>query len=720
MKALDRIARGTVVRVGGIRAEVRATNTAAVELARRAPSGVLGTVGYQTQPGQPQPEQYSSQAAIEGAYLTNLYVYRCVDTIAKSLSGCAIRAGIDPTKPTSYSITAKLARLLGPAPGSPNPQWSARQLMRYAVAQYIITGKMAWAKGFDTNGNVASLWPLAVQYLNPIPGPASGTDYFSGYRYGSPGSSMFKTYTNDEVVYLWRPSLKDFRQPESIVEAAQLNISVLRMIDQYDYTFLKNNATPATLVVTEPFAETEQRRAFRDQFVAEFGGYANAGKTLFMERGFDDDSDEGPGNVGDTVSVQRLGITQKEAQQQQTRDAKIRDTCVALGVPLSVLMDSSLAKFQNADQDYRNYWMETCLPLMSELTDGINIALAPVVGPEICWFDTTNVKALQPAKTFKPEDAVSLVTANIIHRDEFRNDLGLPPWSEVDPTNSPVIYPATSMTAAGVVVPLSGSDAAEVVSTTGQVTDTSSKGAAGSGDTGSNVVDMLSAARSRRAARQVQREVRAPESRHSGAQGHLPIPGGHLHPGSTRDDVHKAFEVMLSQSMQALFAEQAKYAQDRLSGRRGRKLAVDAAQSAESLFDAVYWTTRTVGAIEPILAGLDVIEGNGEGRAMFHNLANELGTDITNATLGALRNVLSLAPAIEQLPTLIANVFQTGPERAISMVQAQLASRSAQSSIEQTNRLVDRRSVEQVLLKMHQGQMTVTAAIAEIEAGVAQ
>jgi HK97 family phage portal protein len=725
MSVVDRITRGTMVRVGGVRAEIRAVSPQqAQQLNRTSPPGALGMQNYWQGRGMPQPEQFSASSGIEGAYLANLYVYRCVDTIAKALSALAFRSGLDPDKRGSFNSRAPLAQLLGPAPGSPNPQWSARQLWRYAAAQYVITGKMAWAKGYDDEGQINALWPLSVQFLNPIPGPPTGTNYFAGFKYGNPGNPLFTTYDVDKIVYIWRPSLKDFRQPESVIQAAQMNVSVLRMIDTYDYTFLKNNAVPSTLVVTEPFAEKEQRRAFRDQFVSEFTGYANAGKTLFLESGFDDGGDEGPGSVKDTMSVQRVGLTQKEAQQSETRDAKIRDTCVAMGVPLSVLMDSSLSKFQNADQDWRNFWGETMMPLLNELSDGINTSLAPELGREVGWFDVSKVAALQAPKTFKPEDGVQLVTSRIITRDEYRTDLGLPPYAEVDPENLPVQYPNSPTTPAGTPVDAEGSTADGL---TGDVGKPIKPVVPAPVKPPTPTTDVLGAARARRALRKEAEtraaqlaiegakpaglEVRSARSalaleiRHSGTEGHLPIPGGHVHDGSTPDHIRKAFESMLSSSMTSLFAEQGKYVADRLAGRRGRKLGDQI--TPEQVFDGAYWRSRTVGVLQPLFTGLAAMEGR---TAQFETSTEDLGRDITADTIG--RMGLAMAGKTSDLmPALMQDVFDTGPQRAFDLVLAQLQHRSPEAA---HTRTVPRNAVEQALLRIYQGKSSVEAAITEL------
>lgn len=433
------------IKVGSVRAQVET---------RGVPRGATESYLWQN-PGQPQVPRWDADKAIQSAYLGELYTYRCVESISNSIAGLPFRAGLDPEAPSSYSLAAPLARLLGPPPGNPNPIWAGREIVRYSVAQYLLAGKFAWLKEYAPGTRrVVALWPLQAQHLRPIAAAKGSQHYFSGYRYQVQGG-RYIDYRLDEVVYCWKKSVDDPRQPETVLQAGSSKVAVAQMLTRFDYSFFKNNGVPSTIVTTEPFAEPEQRRSFREQFVGSFGGYDNGGKTLFLEADPDEDGQGGlTSNVSAKISVERLGLTAREAQL-DTKALEIkRDTALMWGVPVSILGDASERTYSNSGQEATNYWTETLVPKCSDLADQINLTLAAELSStQVGWFDLSKVKALSPPPP-EPSALQALHNAGLVTRDEVRERLSLRPWSEVphdepepvitaDVITPPVIVPDT-------------------------------------------------------------------------------------------------------------------------------------------------------------------------------------------------------------------------------------------------------------------------------------
>jgi HK97 family phage portal protein len=395
---------------------------------RRDPSAATLSVSYQSISA-PMISEWDAETAVRWAYIANTYVYRCVDMIASAISACPFRAGPDPRKRGEFDETVKLARLLGPPPGSPNPEVSPRRLWKWTVAQRLITGRWFWeierVNPSNPRGEVLGLWPLPAHLIDPIISDG-GRQYFKGFVYGRHLGGKQRYLAREQVVYDWNPSQLDFRQPESVLQAARLDVSVAVMQDRYDVAFLKNDARPAAVIVHEEFAEREEREAFRSQFLAEFRGVDNAGKPIFVE------ATPGDEEINRTFHIERLGLSQKDAEFIPRYEAKIRAICVAFGTPLSILGDSSARTFSNAEQEYRNWWEATLLPLMAEFEDAVNIRLAPLVGREVGWFDTSGVAALQSQSRIVALGAgVQGLLDTVFTVDEVRNEYGLAPLDDV-------------------------------------------------------------------------------------------------------------------------------------------------------------------------------------------------------------------------------------------------------------------------------------------------
>lgn len=377
---------------------------------------------------------YSSEDLITKGYGSNIYAYRAINAIASNISAMPFRVGLGGRDVNHPRATAPLARLLGPPPGTPNPQWSPGMLWRYSICQYLITGVFAWIVEKNPHtGQIQGLWPMSVQHIRPIfPDPDSTKpEYFEGYEYGVPGGPEYRTFKPDEIVYCWRPSLKDPRKPESPLDIASLDLNIYTLLGQFDLAFLQNGGVPSHMIVTAPFTDDVERQAFRAQFTSKFGGAPNTGKPMFGERSIE------PGEEGgsdDPISIVQIGQSQKDAELSTLRDTKIADTCVALGVPLSILGDSRTAKFENVEADRRTFWMETCKPVFREVEDLVNTHLAPRMGGDTGWFDTDGIPELRSVPAISDENAIQLIAAEAITLAEWREmrSLGAMDYEQLD------------------------------------------------------------------------------------------------------------------------------------------------------------------------------------------------------------------------------------------------------------------------------------------------
>jgi HK97 family phage portal protein len=382
---------------------------------RAAIVGPVQTYAYRGV-GQPQYADWGAEGAIKQAYLTNTVVYACVRTIAETIASLPFRAGRDPLQPQKFSPDAPLARLLGPPPGGPNPDTSPSSFMANYVAQRLVTGRygaeIEWS-GKPGASQVVALWPLVAQYLNPIPS-SSGSQYFSGFEYLI--NSVPKKLSPERCYYDWQPSLGDWRQPESPLQAARLDISVAVMQDIYDKAFLQNDAKPAHMVVHAAFAEQAEEDAWREQFEATYGGPQNAGKTAFTP--------VADGEAKGALEVITLGMSQVDADFFRRYEQKVKGICIALGVPMSKL-DASGRTFDNAAQEDKAFYMNTILPLVTKIQESINIRLAPLVGREVGWFELDGIEALQEPLKFQQVSPIDAYKERLITQNEARRAFGL-------------------------------------------------------------------------------------------------------------------------------------------------------------------------------------------------------------------------------------------------------------------------------------------------------
>lgn len=305
-------------------------------------------------PGQPQILDQDAQAFGEDAYLNQVFVMRCVQTIANTIAGLEFRAGLDPEDPANHDPMAPLAQLLGPAtpqaPGGPCPDTSSRAFWCWAICQYMVFGRFAWEcqlEGTGKNKEIIALWPLVSDCISAVPSQG-GTRWFDSYVYTTPMAGDI-TLTREQCIYAWRPSLQDWRVPETVLSAAKLPIYIAKGIDRYMVKLLENDMVASTLVVTPPFDEPSARRAWQEQFNTSFSGVDNRGKTIFAEAEYDEEDTSGK----PLVQIEKIAQTAVEAELLTLGNSAKDEICVALGVPLSLIGNAQQRIFANAESEYK-------------------------------------------------------------------------------------------------------------------------------------------------------------------------------------------------------------------------------------------------------------------------------------------------------------------------------------------------------------------------------
>jgi hypothetical protein len=396
------------------------------------PRAATQNVGWST-PGSPQQPHWDGRTAIDNAYYQSVWVMRGIQTIADTIASLPFTCGPDIMRPNVTTPGSRLGQLLGPAntlsAGGPNPTTSSRAFWAWSITQKAATGKMAWEIQTDpATKQIVSLWPLVAFLLQPLPSPG-GPSYWSSYQYQLPTGP--KNLSVDQVFYAWKPSQRDWREPESLLESAGLAISISVAFERHMWNLLKNGMVAAHMVSSLPIDDSDQRRAWEESFMNQYTGFDNAGKPVF-NYGENDD-----GTVRDTVQITPLATTPIDGQLLQLADWAKNETLVSLGVPESLIGNASQRIYANADAEYRNFWTTRALGVVSELQDDINTNLAPKLGGDVGWFDLSRVVALQPPQAFAPPALTDMLAAGVISVQDAQDVLGVGQSGDIDSSTAP-------------------------------------------------------------------------------------------------------------------------------------------------------------------------------------------------------------------------------------------------------------------------------------------
>lgn len=608
-------------------------------LERRDPTAATQQLAW-TSPGLPQHFEWDADQAFRLGYAANVIAYRCIQIIANAISAVPIVAGPRRGQLAVDQERSPLAHLLGPPPGGPAKNLSARKLIRWTLGQEIVTGRRAWeieTHNGRPDGRPVALWPLVSARLKAVPTKA-GADWFRVFEYGVEGRE--RRLAAEQVFFGWEPSGLDFRQAESPLQVARFDLSLVSLCDRYGIGFLRNNATPATVVTTTVFPDDATRRAFRQQWAAEYQGPDNAGRTYFNEA-----DDDGQGPVSDSIHVQTLGLSHKDARLVEIRRDAMVEVAMALGVPWSKL-DASGRTFDNADVEDRTFWEERLLPLMEDLIDDVNMQIAPRLGSDVAWFDLAQVRALRRRMFPSAEAAASLLDRQVVLPNEVRADLDLPPveWGD-EPLEITQDIPHARPVAADV------DDVSE-----------------------DEPVDERAPAL-----------PPAPEAvEHRGPDADE-VEARRARIWRSADAVVRTLEAQWERQVRRLFSRQEKATISRLEGNRGRRV-VEQRATPDELFDPAFWMAETN---EVVAALYEAVVAAGGARVsdlfgiafdldapwaaeLIRARANMLAGQVTDTTYAAITEAMaegtSQGESIPKLADRIRAVFADASERRATVI----------------------------------------------------
>jgi phage portal protein BeeE len=597
-------------------------------LERRDPKAAVRHISYQAV-NRPMPVEWDGGSAIARAFYANVFVYRCMQVRAQALAGLPLRVGADPDKPNDHNPKAPLLKFL-----KANPEMTWRTLAAFALTQYDITGRWAWEleyPGTTTNGNPIAPWVLLSTNLDAVPSE-SGRAYFRRFEYRN--ATLPTKVINlpaERVFYAWRPSQHDPRQPESLLQAQRLNVSVAVMQERYNYAFLVNDSRPSALVVVQEFAEEDEFDAFQEKWRSNHGGPDNAGKPIFLEVEGDEN-----GGVAGLVDVKPLGLSQKDSKAIEQMREEVSAICMGFGVPMSILGQAADRTFSNAGQEVESFWTVTMAQdVLPGFLDHINLRLAPRFGDDVAWFDTSKVEALRPKRNFQPITVEAAYASRLVTMNEAREELGLPARDDGDELKPEPVLPALGPP----TVPPGSEEETEPERT----------------------------------------PEPAPPSRSREAETPSPPSPGFRHPDPTADEVAAALEArrirawrstdalartqedVWTDAWTVLFNRQERGALERLLGKRGRKLlervhdGAEVRSEATEVFEPVYWTGETESMAIQLyraVAGLglarivDTFPGNvgqmaAEVDAFIRTRSRWLAEQTTGTTARAIANALA-------------------------------------------------------------------------------
>ena len=195
------------------------------------------------------------------------------------------------------------------------------------------------------------------------------------------------------------------------LEAALVSLDLAHAAGRWNKALLDNSARPSGALVYAPKEggnlTEEQFERLKAELEEGYTGAAKAGRPLLLEGGLD---------------WKAMGLTPKDMDFVEARNAASRDIALAFGVPpmmLGIPGDNTYSNYQEAN---RAFYRLTVLPLVARVAGEFSAWLAPVFGERLrLSFDTDQVEGLAAER-----DALwaRIGAADFLGDDEKREAVG--------------------------------------------------------------------------------------------------------------------------------------------------------------------------------------------------------------------------------------------------------------------------------------------------------
>lgn len=367
-------------------------------------SGILQVGGFGTY----QVTTYNFERVVSSV-VYNPTGYRCLQALEHNLSRPAWAVFRDDEMLDNNPILLTLNR--------PAEKVSGTMLQRQIARDTELTGKFFAVKmrgrdGFGDTGPVTGLRRLPPQRVAVV---GNQDDELLGFIYTDRAGQRTAALP-DAMVYIRYPHPE--RDYDGLAPAviAGLPSEIDNAAARFNYDLLANDgALPGYIVVNgltpDEFAEWK--------LAWESGEYP--GKTRFLS--------------GDASYV-RVGSSNKDMMQDALREFSQTDIQKAFGVPPVHAMDLSRETYANANAENDVFVSQTCLGKWTLWADELTVQLGEEAGVRI-GFDLDDIEELQESRNDAVSRVVALAGADVITRDEARDEVGYDPAGIEFPTNAP-------------------------------------------------------------------------------------------------------------------------------------------------------------------------------------------------------------------------------------------------------------------------------------------
>jgi len=293
---------------------------------------------------------------------------------------------------------------------NPNIDMSFYDLIEATLGFLELTGNAYWELVFDDQApeerKLSEIYILKPSRIEIIPDARLGV---KEYKYEvnnrkiifSPEEIVHFKYFNPDSDYYGFASLR----------SAESSINLDKYAVDFNISFFQNRAEPEGFLVIPEFLTDEQYKRLMKRLEKRHRGPKRAHKLEILEGG---------------AEYKQVGLSQKDMEFSQLRRMNREEILAATGVPPVLCGLLEYSSYANAFVQTKLFYQQTIIPKLKKIENKINKQVLPLIDKNLkCYFDYSEIGALQEDKTKEASRLVSLVNAGILDPDEARKELGL-------------------------------------------------------------------------------------------------------------------------------------------------------------------------------------------------------------------------------------------------------------------------------------------------------
>lgn len=352
--------------------------------------------------GRPMWTDWDTEAAIEDGYDASTWVFVAIDKIARAAASLPlIVEKRDPSEAdqwapaTEHPVQALLDK--------PNDKWDQAHFVKVLIPHLYLGGNAIVTKIRAMN-QVVEMWLHNPKHVKPIP---DREEFIKSYEFSVSGR---KNEDAANIIHLMFPDPDNPYWGMSPLMAGGKAVDTDVKAAAWQMNTLDNGAVPSGMVKMPIQLAADAHKKTRERITEDLAGVGNARKVAI--------------GYGDAEFVP-FSLTPQELDWIQSRKFTREEILALFQVPPPVVGIYENATLANIETARTIFWVDTMLPLMDSICQGLTLGLREVLGDDHrVNYDASNVEALWPIFEKRLEAARKLLELGY-HMNDISKRLNL-------------------------------------------------------------------------------------------------------------------------------------------------------------------------------------------------------------------------------------------------------------------------------------------------------